>query len=666
MCGIAGILRVTGPGVTPPPPERAIPESWLDTLDAAVRHRGPDGRGRFRQRVRRASGAIADVALVHRRLSIIDHGGGAQPMLHGRVPGAPADTPSLLFHAVPGARVEYRPVPAPALAVVFNGCIYNHRELRSELRGLGLEFVADHADTEVIPAAFAAWGHGAMCRLDGMFAVGLWDARAGEVVLARDTAGEKPLYAVRAAAGLWAFASTFAALVSWLRVAGRHEAGVEGLRPNVPGVLEWLRFGASLRSPLLPLEEVPPRTVVRLGAQEDGTDGAGASVPARFRELPGRRHGTGILTIDQADRAISDAVTSRLEADVPIGCFLSGGVDSSLVALHARRALGSLRTFTVRMPDARYDESAFAARVAGLLDTRHETLDCDARPAEQLPALITQLGLPLGDSSLLPTHWVSRAAGGQVKVALCGDGGDELFAGYERHVAARLLARWRTLLRTLPSGVGAAAHPKSRRSKFARLIQAARFGYNDLLSIFPARQMAALVPGWEAEAVGDGVGVDAPRADFEHSLPADLMRKSDTASMAVPVEVRSPLLARCVVDAAMAASLRDLMPKGRRKGLLRALARRALPDDLVDRPKMGFAIPVGKWVRSDFGGLGGLVRDSLGGADPLPASVLGVEVDLSRVRRMVAAHLEGREEHGQRLYHLAVLAVWAGWVRSGA
>jgi asparagine synthase (glutamine-hydrolysing) len=320
------------------------------------------------------------------------------------------------------------------------------------------------------------------------------------------------------------------------------------------------------------------------------------------------------------------------------------------------------------MPDPRYDESRFAEEVAAHLGAEHTTLDCDAQPASQLVSLIQQLGLPAGDSSLLPTHWVSAAARRHVKVALAGDGGDELFGGYERHTVHSLLRRWRHLLRAIPPAVSLGAHPKSRRSKLARLAEAARYGYPELLSIFGRADCEALF-GPDARWMGPNQDTTDPlRWDFEHYLPDDLLRKTDTASMAVALEVRAPLLARHVINFALSQPLSALMPHNQRKGLLRSLARKYFPPEIVDRPKMGFAIPIGEWFRTDYGGLKTLLLDHLNSTEPWGSPSLGIDLNMNFVSKILEEHLGTgpsglvRRDHSQRLYMLLVLSIWARWL----
>jgi len=633
MCGLAGILRYTPSGADPGTPESSIPEDWLDLLDEAVRRRGPDDAGRLRDRVELSNGVTADVALVHRRLSILDPEGGAQPM------------------AVGGANYRGR------VAVVFNGCIYNHETLRGDLRSARHRFLTDHSDTEVLLHGYRQLGANLPEVLDGMYAFAVWDARKGELLLARDPAGEKPIYACAFGDGSGvAFASTAAALDRLLEKIG-------GSAPRLVNTVEWIARGAGGDTPIEGIHELPPGQRLRVQPV-----GARASLkPRRYWAAPTRHSGRGpmhALTVDGLDGLLDEAVRSRMISDAPVGCFLSGGVDSSLVAYYAQQEMQRrgrfLETFCVKMPDARYDESVHAKAAADAIGCKHKTIEVRSKAAEDLVELIDFLGLPLGDSSLLPAYWVSKAASKKVKVALSGDGADELFCGYDRHVAGRMLKQWGPLLRLLPRSVFSAKDPKSRSSKIRRLITAARSGgYHDLVQTFPAPVLRRLLKGHAAGAYLHDLPDtrDPARDDFMRYLPDDLLRKLDTAGMACGLEIRAPFLAKSVVETALAQPYRVLMPGGERKGLLRALARRHLPASIVDRPKMGFAIPIGDWFREDFGGLGQLLMDHLNSADPWPG--IDVSIRRRRVMRMLAQHMSETHDHSQRLYGLLVLSIWA-------
>lgn len=692
MCGLAGILRVHSAGDAPPPLV-AIPEAWLDVLDDSITHRGPDGTGRFRDRARRPDGAVVDIALVHRRLSIIDHAGGHQPMVslgkgRGVVDGKRAsgtgsagrwilyessNYPALhawserLERWVPGA-VAPCGSEDDLVAVAFNGCIYNHRELRRELQTLGHVFSSDHSDTEVVVHGWRQWGGGLIGRLDGMFAAAIWQARLGDVTFLRDIAGEKPLYQRRGARAeaIHVFGSTAAGIARLLAVAG--EPVIDAASRDL-GVSQWIRSGYGDQN-LIRVCEVSPG-VAMLAVDR---------VVVGQQHVPQRRRSTAELDVARVEDVIQRSVRSRLDADVPLCVFLSGGIDSSLVAAFARRE-GALRSFCVRMPDAKLDESPAAASVARHLGTEHATLDISPTPGEDLRNLIGQLGLPFGDSSLLPTLWLARAVRGASTVALGGDGGDELFGGYRRHSAAEWLRRWRGLLRLAPVGVLPRRNPRGVCETAARLVDAAAGeGYTDLTAIFPAREFDALLPAMEGvrpDPGPDGAALeaDALRMDFEWYLRGDLMRKSDTASMAVALEVRSPFLSRELIDRCLAEPLWSLMPGGERKGLLKQVARRHLPAEIVDRPKQGFAIPIGEWFRSDFGGLRQMLRDHLLGPEPFGPDWLGIGtmINMGFVKRMLKEHddagaatvwpWKGRD-HSQRLYMLLVLSIWSKWLGS--
>lgn len=630
MCGIGGIVRFVSSATPRVPVEHAIPSTWLDAIDGAIAHRGPDGSGRFRAASRDDHGRVVHVALVHRRLSIIDPAGGAQPLLAR--PDQGADDPT-------------------QAAIVFNGCLYNHRAVRAELAREGVAFHTDHSDTESLLHAALRWGERAADHLEGMYAAAVWMAhgpnRFGRVMLLRDAAGEKPLYLAGPFAlgdgEVWCFASTIPAIVAWARVAGvRMTLDAAALR-------EWLAVGWSERMPWAKVREIGPGETWLVGE----------STPRHVRRLgevdaPVR----GFESAAEVDSAIAACVQARLEADVPLGCFLSGGVDSSLVALHARRALGALHTFTVRMNDARYDESAFAQEAARKIESRHSTIDVQPRPAEDLPLLIERLGLPFGDSSLLPTHWVSRAAREHVRVAIGGDGGDELFMGYERHTLGPLL-RWRRLLALLPITSLSRNDPKGKSDRLARLVVACRSGsYADLVGIFQSPDLRGLLRGVPRVGVrDDGLG-DVRLADMRRYLPSDLLRKTDAASMAVALEVRAPLLDRGLAARALATPARLLL-RGGRKGLLREAARMHFAAALVDRPKMGFAIPIGAWFRADHAGLGGLLRARLESSSGLGAAGELLGIDPRACRRLMSEHMQGRRDHSQRLYALLVLSLWA-------
>ncbi len=699
MCGIAGVLVVHNPAEGPPPPHHdAIPDAWLDALDAGIAHRGPDGAGRFRDRATRPDGTIVDVALVHRRLSIIDHTGGAQPMVHLRNERAatPAERSSLLppSHHIPDP-LRRRPEgialhdlthdwqdaarPKDLVAVTFNGCIYNHRELRAELELCGHHFATDHSDTEVLIHGWREWGLRMQDELDGMYAMLIWDRNAAQLAWARDLAGEKPLsltFDPRMTSDTRIFSSVASSMTTL-------QAARDFRSPRLVSTLlhEWSQHGTFEVSPygdaVFParFSIFPPTEAAEPDSDRPDIDRS-PSATVRPLSLPTRSHSAASVAVAALDDTLlARAVTSRLEADVPLGVFLSGGLDSALIAAIAHRERPDLKAFTVRMPDPAYDESAAAAETARIIGIDHVVLDCQPTPAADLVHLIEQLGLPFGDSSLLPTYWVSRAARKHVNVALSGDGGDELFGGYRRHTVAAALNRYHRLLALIPSPLLDRRQPNSRSTYLARLGQAARHsGYDELLAIFAAPDFKRLcaINGEPPPFRPFCPTIDPLLNDFENYLPNDLLRKTDTASMAVGLEVRAPFLARELVQAALRTPLNILMPNGERKGLLKQIARRYLPDHIINRPKRGFAIPIGDWFRSDFGGMRQLLLDHLTAAEPFPGLAdAGLVLNRRFINQMLREHDAAGErslnpwhgrDHSQRLYMLLVLSIWCRWL----
>ncbi len=696
MCGIAGILRIQDPTQGLLSPQEAIPEPWLDILDESIKHRGPDGKGRFRDRATRPDGKVVDVALVHRRLAIIDlSANAAQPMviqggtaLLASVPDGPAlqscdsgasnpaqraGPPQISREGSPygPCQTHHCPKCNTLTAIAFNGCIYNHQELRKELQSLGHEFFTDHSDTEVLAHGWCEWGTALGRKLDGMYALAIWNRDDGALWAARDRFGEKPVYSTREYLqkdeyGI-AFSSSAAGLAHLTRVVG------SGLYLDDHGLGEWLAGGwYEPRTPFARIRCIQSGELLALSkAAIDRTPYA--TEAEHWDDYPRNRSGPDLTTAD-VERLLVDSVQQRLDADVPVGCFLSGGVDSSLIAAIAAQQVPELRTFTVRMPDPAFDESAAAESVASLLGLRHQTLDCQSTPADDLPRLIHQLGLPFGDSSLLPTYWVSRATREHVKVSITGDAGDELFIGYRRYLVARTLKQRADALARIPFGSLPKRYPQSRSSMMARLSDAAReVGYSALLNIFGPTDLRTLLGYKHRISVpnlpGDPLD-NAVREDLANYLPGDLLRTVDTASMTVALETRAPFLSRALADAASSSSLGSLMPNGQRKGLLKQVALRYLPPEIVNRPKQGFAIPIGEWFRSDYGQMRQLLYDHLESAEPFPDLPLALNMDF--VRQMLKEHDQAGEkslnpwhgrDHSQRLYMLLVLSIWCKWLQ---
>ncbi len=628
MCGIAGIVALS--------PNESIDPAELRALSAPIAHRGPDDEGTYVDPKGRCG-------LAFRRLSVIDPAGGHQPMT-----------------AQPGSSW-----------IVFNGEIYNFRELRDELIAAGRPF-RTQSDTETILHAVAVWGDGFLERLNGMFALAVWDEQAGELLLARDRFGKKPLVCAEFG-GMLYFASEAKAILA-LPGAPR--------RLNPRSIYEYLLYqyvpapAAALRG----FFQVPPGTRVRIPA------GRGARPePKRWWSLPTPERFAGSYgeAREELRLRLTRAVERRLISDVPLGAFLSGGLDSStVVALMSRLGVSPLRTFSVGFAQAAFDETEHARAVARAVGAEHHEQRAAPGAAEMLRRLARQYDQPLADSSAIPTLLVAQHARSSVTVALTGDGGDEAFLGYDRYRAAAIASRldaWPGSIRSMLS-LGARATPQAGPRSLAR--RARRF--LEALSLPPAARYLSWVNVWtpdllravcrqefleqaQAEEVeraftsayDRAYGSPAERAnrlDFETYLPFDILAKVDIASMAVGLECRCPLLDPDVVTFAL--SLPERWRAGKR--VFRDVARPLLPPQILARRKMGFGVPMADWLRGEL-------RPALETHVLSPESHLAHLLDLPAVRRIAADHLEGRADHAHRLWALLMLeAWWREWGPSAA
>jgi asparagine synthase (glutamine-hydrolysing) len=626
MCGIAGEVRWDGraPGDVGAP---------LATL----RHRGPDAEGAF-------GGEHGWVGQT--RLSIIDLQTGDPPIAN----------------------------EDESLGVAFNGEIYNFRQLREDLRVRGHRF-ASEGDTEVIahlaeehePAEMAA-------RLEGMFGVGVLDRRSGRLVLARDRFGKKPLYYFRDRERL-VFGSELKALFADPSVPRR-------LRPEA--IPDYLTFGY-VPTPdtfFQGVYSVPPGHVL----VADGPDDVRVE-PYWEPRFPGA-FGNGVEPLDltpeeAAERvreALRAAVERRLVSDVPLGAFLSGGIDSSaVVALMAQAGGGPVKTFTIGFEDDEgFDERPYARAVAQRYGTEHTEFVVRPHAAELVERLVEHYDQPFGDSSSLPTYLLCEQTAGHVKVALSGDGGDELFGGYERFAAALFLARAQRVPHGVRAGVRRVAELAGPIARGGRLAKARRallrsdlepqMALLDWISYVPADAKARLVGDarsagvaeyariWEASAGADTLDrlLDLNLRTY---LVDDLLPKVDRMSMAHALEVRCPFLDRELAELAF-----RLHPRLRVRGMslkrvLKAAVADLLPPELLDRPKRGFGIPLARWLRSD---LAPMVESTLGVRD----SRVAQHVSGDAVRAMVDEHRRGAADHGNALWTLLTLEVFLrreGW-----
>ncbi len=621
MCGIAGILRLG--------PSAAIERDTIAGMTAALIHRGPDDQGLHVDPLGRCT-------LGFRRLSIIDLDTGHQPIAN----------------------------EDESVWVVFNGEIYNYRELRTDLESRGHRF-RTNSDTETIVHLYEEFGPACLDRLAGMFAIAIWDARQGRLTLARDRFGKKPLvYAVHDQR-LY-FASEIKALLA---------------APGMPRELDPQSLHRYLILQYVPaphtiyrgVKKLPPGHVLTIDADQQPR-----AAPRAWWSLPHRSFsGTEDDALEQLTTLLTRAVEKRLIADVPLGAFLSGGLDSSIiVALMRTLGVSPLRTFTIGFNEAKYDERAYARRIARQFGAEHHehVVTPDARAI--LDTLAHYYDEPFADSSAIPTYYVSRWAREHVTVALTGDAGDECFAGYDRYQAVRLAASldWmpaagRRAISALAQYVPH-ANPKTMGNRLFRfasaLSQKPARRYLAWVNIFSPDQLSAGYKpvfqrtldaeeplGWfdglyERGPVGDPVAC-ANLADIESYLPYDLLCKVDTASMACSLECRSPFLDHELVS--FACSLPTRWRLGKR--LLKRWATRLLPAEILSRPKMGFGIPVGAWMRGD---LAPLVRDRMLAPDSICRRVF----DDKWLQSLVESHISGRSNHEHPLWALLALELWAG------
>ena len=620
MCGIAGIVSA-GDRAARGSVERAL---------SVMTHRGPNG-----QEVWTGNGC----ALGQTRLSIIDLSDAGQ---------------------------EPFPNEDETVWLTFNGEIYNFRELRPELESKGHRF-RSHTDAEIVLHAYEEWGSSCLQRLRGMFAFALWDVRAQKLFMARDRVGKKPLFYCATDDGI-AFASELQGLrallgstpevdpaaissyLSWGYVPAPW-TGFEGIRKLPPAHHMTVKMrGGTVETKLERYWSLPYLPKLELSFEE---------ASGRLREL------------------LREAVELRLISDVPLGAFLSGGIDSSIVVgLMAELSSRPVKTFSIGFTEESYSELEHARRIAELWGTDHHEFVVEPDALEVLPMLVRHYGEPYADSSAVPTYYVSKMTSGHVTVALNGDGGDESFAGYERYWANRQADR----IASIPGARSAAAlaarllpdssDPKSRLRKAHRFLgvvgqdQAKRYarwsGYftpeekAKLLRPDARLREGSLEDGWFGSLFDDVDGLDpvdaAMSVDVRSYLPFDLLVKVDIAAMANSLECRSPFLDHHVMEFAAQLPAGMKLRGTTKKSILRHAFQDLLPRENVERPKMGFAVPVGEWIR---GPLRELVGDTLL-TDSMRCSAY---LDEREVRAVVGSHLGGGDRSAQ-VWSLLMLELW--------
>ena len=614
----------------------------------SLAHRGPDDRGVW-------ADPETGVSLGHRRLAIIDLSpAGHQPMIS----------------------------PSGRFVLTYNGEIYNFEELRAELLGLGERFVG-HSDTEVLLRALERWGvHAALRRTNGMFAFGLWDRAERELILGRDRLGEKPLFY-----GWMGAAFLFGSELKALRQHRAFQADIDR-----DALAEYLRHGfiPAPRSIYQGIRKLTPGTTIRVRPGDAGSPPRPVPFWSLDDDALRSDIATGLTedeTLQHLDALLADAVRLRTRADVPLGAFLSGGIDSSLVvALMCEGTSKQIRTFTIGFEEAEYDESRPSAEVAAALGTEHTTVTVS--PADALatvPSLPTVYDEPFGDSSQIPTMLLSKLTRSAVTVSLSGDGGDEVFGGYNRYTWCRPVwssIRWiphgarswvAGLLDVAPSTRWDAWMNRAAPALPARLrVRTPGTKIQKLSGVMPARNIdelyELLISHWkpgESIVLGADILSGATRrapiqlesvenmmyTDTLTELPDDMLVKVDRASMHASLETRVPLLDHRIVEFAWSLPLSMKIRAGVGKWAPRQLLYRRLPQEIVDRPKAGFGVPLDSWLR-------GPLRDWAG--DLLSERRLKSDgyLDPEPVLRVWTEHLQGRRDRQDQLWDVLMFQAW--------
>jgi asparagine synthase (glutamine-hydrolysing) len=614
VCGIAGIYSLEGKRM--PGPE------VVDAMCRLIEHRGPDDQGVY-------CDDRAQIGM--RRLSIIDLGGGHQP-IHNE---------------------------DKSVWVVFNGEIYNFREVRKDLEARGHQFYTN-SDTECIVHAYEEFGESCFAKLRGMFAIAILDLRAGKMVLARDRLGKKPFFYTTTHDGILAFASELKCLFA-----------VPGFKPSVSmtATRDYFSMGYVPEPQTIydKVHKLPP-------AHYMVVQGGKLSLHRYWQASFEPKWNFDEATLkEQLTAHLEDAVRARLVSDVPFGAFLSGGIDSSVVAVLMARNLSSpVKTFTIGFKEAAFNELPDARAVAQHIGSEHHELIVEANAVSMLKDLVWYFDEPFGDSSSIPTYLVSRLAAGHVKMVLSGDGGDELFAGYTRYLKYEQLETMRRRSLGLAGPAMKLAGSLLGGPRGARLSRIAE----RMAQPFPDRYLSGVGLNTRADlgmllspAVGELDPFASVRRHFDRPdisnpmekilagdmatyLSDDIMVKVDRMSMANSLEARAPLLDHQLIEFVARIPYQFKLRDGTGKYLLKQVAADLLPAGVLQKRKQGFAIPIAKWLRND---LKELMSDTLSDRSFRERGVFNE----GGVRRCVEEHLAGTRDHSEPLWLLLTYEMWA-------
>jgi asparagine synthase (glutamine-hydrolysing) len=638
MCGIAGFFTLSGDSAS---------EHHLKLMADAIRYRGPDDEGIWNDET-------TGIGLAHRRLAVVDLSpAGHQPM----------ESHSGRF------------------VIIFNGEIYNHVALRDQLIGLGIGGWRGHSDTETLLEAIEQFGlSDALVATTGMFAFALWDRKTQQLSLGRDRLGEKPLY------------------YGWQRKNGIETflfgSDLNALRahPAFVGTIDQAALAAYLSYAYVPaprsiyegVQKLPPGTIAQIS--RDKPDPILSSYwcgeAAARKGIANPFLGSADESVDTLEALLSKAIAQQMLADVPLGAFLSGGVDSSaIVALMQAQSARAVKTFSIGFGDPEHNEAVHARAVAMHLRTDHTELNVTAKMAlDVIPDLPSMYSEPFADSSQIPTHLVSKLARESVTVALSGDAGDELFGGYNRYIVAQRLhqrmqmipgsiksaaasalglvplSKWNRITKYLPQGM-ALSNLANKIPKIQRALRAetADTIYQSFVSNMNAslvhtnEAFGSVLPG-ELRNVG-GFVENMMATDLLCYLPDDILCKVDRAAMAVSLETRVPMLDHAVVEFAWSLPLNIKIRDGIGKWPLRQLLYRYVPQALIDRPKMGFSVPLDDWLR---GPLHSWANDIFASEAVRNDNV----IDATAIGKLWQSHISGEHNYGSELWAVLMYHAW--------